>query len=499
MNKIVTLLIIACLFIGCRPKMENSLGSTSKDQTDWIYHVDSLLMPFWMSNEALGNPPGKYPAYRYPDGSAIDPTNLDYTILVPEYQQFYMENTDSLRRDFIRVKSRQIYGYCIAFHLTGNEKYLENAKLGLDFLIDNGAYKDGSIVSFWDKEGNPKPDIYQRNSQDLAYGLLGPSIYYYLTRDPSILKIILETNRFYWNAYYEKSELRENTKLFAWVLKDFEGDSIQNKRLIAPLDQLNAYTLLTAQIVPDSLSAEFEEKVKVLANSIKDNFYSEKYNIFWSRLNNKEFGGNTDFAHSIKTFWMLYVSAKTYGDRTMENFAFNGAQKLLKSAYLKNEGRWASNYLDESLELDKSLFAWHCSELDQMAATLSFKDTTFYSKYLKQTFPYFEKNMIDSENKSTYWGRSAEGNIIEIGFRSGWHISNFHDMERALIGYLSTANYYGDDIKLYYAFNKNNTPENTIIKPYYYDAEIKELNKYKFNNPILSNLVKYHVIFDKIN
>ena len=119
------------LFLGCGQKKDNSLKSISETKIDWTYHVDSLLMPFWMSNNALGNPPGNYPAYRYSDGSAIDPTNLDSTLLVPDYQQFYMENTDSLRRDFIRVKSRQIYGYCIAFQLTGNEKYLEYAKLGL--------------------------------------------------------------------------------------------------------------------------------------------------------------------------------------------------------------------------------------------------------------------------------------------------------------------------------------------------------------------------------
>jgi len=488
-----------CLFLGCGPKKDKSLKSISETKTDWIYHVDSLLMPFWMSNNALGNPPGNYPAYRYSDGSTIDPTNLDYTLLVPEYQQFYMETTDSLRRDFIRVKSRQIYGYCIAFHLTGNEKYLENAKLGLDYLIHRGAYKEGSVVSFWDNEGVPKPKIYQRNTQDLAYGLLGPSIYYYLTRDPNILKIILETNRFVWEEYYEKSELKENTKLFAWVREDFEADSTQLKELIAPLDQLNAYILLTAQIVPDSLSAEFLGKVSTLANSIKDNFYSEKYNIFWSSLNNKKIGGNTDFAHSIKTFWMLYVSAKMSGDQALEDFAFKGAEKLLNTAYLKEKGTWASNYLNESLELDKGLFAWHNAELDQMAATLSFKDTTFYSKYLLQTYTYFEKNMIDHKNKGTYWGRSDEGNVIEIGFRSGWHMANFHDMEHALIGYLSTANYFGEDIKLYFAFNKNVVLEKSIIKPYYYNAEIKKLKQTKFDDPILSELIKTQVIFNKIN
>ncbi|MBE9489036.1 MAG: hypothetical protein IMY67_01970 [Bacteroidetes bacterium] len=499
MNKIVLLLIIICLFLGCRPNMDNSQKTISQTKTDWIYHVDSLLMPFWMSDDALGNPRGNYPAYRYPDGRAIDPANLDYKFLVPEYQQFYMDNTDSLRRDFIRVKSRQVYGYCIAFHLTGNEEYLVNAKLGLDYLIKKGVYDDGSAVTFWDKEGNANPRILQRNTQDLAYALLGPSTYYYLTRDPEILNMVLDVNRFVWKEYYENSELKENTKLMAFVREDFESDNTQQKELLAPLDQLNAYLLLMARIVPDSLSEEFLGKASILAHSMKDNFYSEDYNIFWGRLNKKGMDGHTDFAHSIKTFWMIHVTAKLTDDKALENFAREGAKKLLETAFIKENGSWASKYIDESLELDRSAFAWHNAELDQMAATLSFEDTSYYSKYLEHTYPYFEKYMIDYENKGTYWARLEDGEVVKLGFRSGWHMANFHDLEHALIGYLSTANYYGDDIELHFAFDQNINPENEKVKPYHYDAEVREMNKSEFKNLLLSNLSKTKVIFDRIN
>ena len=499
MRHLSIFLVSMYLLLKCSPVQDHLQTASSENKIDWIHHVDSLIMPFWMSEEALGNPPGNFPAYRYPDGSAVDPSNPDYARLVPEYQQFYMGSADSLRRDFIRVKSRQIYGYCIAFHLTGNERYLENAKRGLDYLIENDVYADSSVVSFWGREGLPQPGKYQRNAQDLAYGLLAPSIYYYLTRDPDILKILLTTNRFVWDAYYEQADLKASTKLFAWVRENFESDSTQQKELIAPLDQLNAYTLLLAQFVPDSLSSELTARVRILAHSIKDNFYSEKYNLFWSSLNTKRIGGNTDFAHSIKSFWMLYVSARLIGDTDLETFASTGAQRLLNTAYQKGEGRWVSNYRDESMELDKSIFAWHCAELDQMAATLSFRDTSIYTTYLKQTYSYFEEKMIDHTNKGTYWGRSAEGDIIEVGFRSGWHMANFHDMEHALIGYLSTAHYFGDDIKLYFAFGKRIDPETSVIKPYYYAAEIRELKQMEFDTPVFSDLVKTQVIFDNIH
>lgn len=109
------IILLICLS-SCAELTENS-KSVSANKIDWKYHVDSLLMPFWMSADALGETAGNYPAYRYSNGKAIDPTKLDYEILNPDYHQFYMANTDSLRRDFVRVKSRQIYGYCIAYHM----------------------------------------------------------------------------------------------------------------------------------------------------------------------------------------------------------------------------------------------------------------------------------------------------------------------------------------------------------------------------------------------
>ncbi|TNE56936.1 MAG: hypothetical protein EP344_11670 [Bacteroidetes bacterium] len=493
-RKLPAFLGILCLLFGCRPQHQ----PVKDHKTDWIYQVDSLLMPFWMSADAVGNPPGNFPAYRYPDGRAIDPKQIDWSILSPEYTQYYLGNTDSLRRDFIRVKSRQVYGYCIAYHITGNEAYLVHARQGLDYLISKGVYRDSSAVSFWDKDGLAQPERLQRNTQDLAYALLGPATYYYLTRDPAMLDLVLQVHNFVWREYYEKSDLQENSKLMAWVRENFEGAGTQNKELLAPLDQLNAYLLLVAGIAPDSLHRELGDRAGILAHSIHDNFYNPELNIFWSGLNQKSLDGDTDFAHSIKTFWMLYTTAKLTQDKDLENFARGGAEKLLDLAYLKESGSWASKYADTTLKLDRNTMAWHQAELDQMAATLSFEDTVFYSRYLVHTYPYFEEYMIDHKNGGTYWGRMEDGKILEVGFRSGWHMANFHDLEHALIGYLSTANYYGDAITLYYAFDRTVDPENEKVKPYHYYAPILEIERSDFQDPLLSGLTKMKVIFGTI-
>lgn len=196
---------------------------------------------------------------------------------------------------------------------------------------------------------------------------------------------------------------------------------------------------------------------------------------------------------------MLYIAANYIHDESLAAFAKKGADQLLKTAYLEETGSWASRYMDSTLVLDKNIMSWHCDELDQMAATLSFQDTSYYSKYLKQTYSYFEKNMINHTVGGTHAGRTALGEILDLGFRTGWHAANFHDLEHALIGYLSTANYFGDDIVLYYAFEELKIPNKSKIQPYHYNAEIKDISSQSFKNTSFGNLSKQKISFGNIH
>lgn len=491
---IVLVLDIICI-TGCMP-IDKNKNIEAHREIDWIYQVDSLIMPYWMSAEAIGNPTGNFPAYRYNDGRIIDHNNLDYSILNATYTKYYMNNTDSLRRDFLRVKSRMIYGYCMSYHMTGNEEYLVIAKRSLEYLKQNGAFAENSAVSFWDIEGNPRPEIHQRNTQDLAYALLGPTAYYYLTRDAEVLELILSIHQFTWEKYYEQSDLKENTKLMKWVLEDFEGDNSYTKDMIGPMDQLNAYLLLLARTVPDSIADKLKNRSKILAYSLKDNFYSKDYNIFWGRLDNKTFNApNTDFGHSIKTFWMIHVAAKLNSDQELENFAEEGAKNLLRTAYREN-GSWYSKYKNTSLDRDANIFGFQYMELDQMAATMSFSDTSIYSNYLKYTYPYFEEHMIDYKYKGLNDALTANGKPDMLGFKAGWFGGNFHGMEHALIGYLSTANFNEQDIELYYAFAQD--PGRDKIEPYHYTADIVEIETSDFQDSNLDGLTKNKITFQNI-
>jgi len=499
--RIRLLLFVACmLFIlqACK-KTEQPISVTMPNpDIDWIYQVDSLLMPYWMTEEAKGIPVGNFPTYRYRDGKMVDRSKFDFASIPDMLAPFVIVQTDSFKRDYLRIKSRQTYAYGVAFHLTGNETYLNLAKKGVDYLLEHGEYQTGSPVTYW-QDGHAFPKPKQRNTQDLAYSLTGLAMYYYLTRDEEVLNAILKVKNYVFENYYEQSTLSENSKLMMWVLEDDENGTIQDKQLLAPLDQLNAYSLFITPFLPDSLSTIFKNDVKNLAYSLKDNFYNEKYNVFWANLDNKKIE-ETDFGHSIKSLWMCYLTGNLVVDDNLSNFAKSKALLLLKTAYLEESGSWAEQYLDSTLNLNRNDNWWGHAELDQMTATLSLADTSLYSKYLKQTYDYWEKHMIDHEFKETWLGLDEDGIPLFPDLPKAFHWKNgFHSLEHALIGYLSTANYYGENPTLYYAFKKDGQPESQKIKPYYYNADIEQLSTEDFERDYFGGLQKTKVIFKNLH
>lgn len=481
------------LFINC-DRDEKRL----KPDINWKYQVDSLLMPFWMTSEAFGQPVGNFPTYRSSEGLVMDKTKINFNKLSEIENFLFVGGTDSLQRDFLRMKSRQTYAYGVAYHLTGNEAYLKLAKLGTEYLLENGEYTHGAPVSFW-KGGIGMPEKKQRNAQDLAYSLTGPTFYYYLTRDEEVLNAILKVKEYIFKEYYKPMPQDESTNHFIWVKKDFEYDTKNRIELVAQLDQLNAYMLMITPLLSNDKKERFKEEMKEICYLLKDKFYNQNFNVFRGDLNAELFeAGHSDFGHTIKTFWMLYQIGQLVEDHELTAFAKQKGSELLAAAYVHKNEAWSWRYEDDTLKRNEGNIWWIFAELDQMAATLSFRDTTMYSTYLKQTYKYWDKHFIDKENKETWMALYDDGKVVSKFGKAGMYKNAYHSLEHALIGYFSTANYYNTDITLYFAFEKGVDMTNHEVNPYYYSAEITGSKEFDFTDESLGEFQGREVVFKNI-
>ena len=287
----------------------------------WRQHVTDELLPFWTTPDALGTPVGNFPTFRCNDGTL---PRRDAPCLELARPPRWMAG--DMNKDFTRMKSRQTFLYGVAFHITGDERYLAYARAGVTWLRAHAYERDtGSAVSYW-IDGVPGPPLDQRTAQDLAYAQVGLALYYYLTRDRDVLADLVRLERMVMTRYWAPSAEPPGGML-RWVLADGDtpGDA-KREELVSQLDQINAYMLLLAPLIEDEATARaWRHDLVLLARVVKDRFFAPEHGMFWGTLqapDSRTLGSrHTDFGHSMKSLWMLYLTGALTGERDLIDFA----------------------------------------------------------------------------------------------------------------------------------------------------------------------------------
>jgi mannose/cellobiose epimerase-like protein (N-acyl-D-glucosamine 2-epimerase family) len=441
---------------------------------EWVTHIQEDLLPYWTTPAALGTPIGNFPTFRGNDGSTIDPKNIPKEVRDIAIGETWLLNRTG--RQYTRTMSRQVYAYCVAYHMTGDERYLRYAKLGLDYLFTNMVDKDGVFYS-WTENGVPGPEhASQRISQDMAYALMGPAMYYYLTRDQDVLAVILKTEKYIFDTYRDGNGLR-------WINEPFtdleETHLPTQKELVSQLDQINGYMLLMTTVLEGKEKDVWLSQMKMLADTMKNDYYDAELNQFWGRIDADEYKRlgqpHVDFGHTIKTLWMMLEIGERFGDTDLRDFALRNMPRVFREAYSKDYGTWIEKKL-EGGTLGTDRIWWLHDEMDQAAATMSLTDVS-YMKYLIPAYRYWFFEFVDQKGKEVWHGLTGPpGKPGEPMFMKAHLWKNaFHDFEHALVGYITCQSVRGEPVKLYYAFE--NPPAEQTIQPYLFAATIGHIEQ----------------------
>lgn len=157
----------------------------------WKLHVRDQIMPFWMMPSAKGRTEkSPFPSYRCRGGAAYGEGGCDFADLKRINRQVRIRDkhdgpfewltgpeNELLSRNYIRMHSRQTYAYGVAYHLTGDPKYLKLAHRGVEWLLANAGDKNHGGSYTYLKHGTPDSDYKLRTSQDQSYSLLGLAFY----------------------------------------------------------------------------------------------------------------------------------------------------------------------------------------------------------------------------------------------------------------------------------------------------------------------------------
>lgn len=449
-----------------------SVLETLPSSQRWHTHLTNELMPFWMVEEAKGCPHGNFPTYRTNEGKLFDPYHPPIEFRTP------VDGIVWLDRQHIRTQARQTYVYGVAYHVTGDRTYLQLARDGVDFFLEHALDPDGCPYEYLltQENGHGAPNLKQRTSQSMAYALMGIGFYYYLTHDPKLLDPIISIKNAIFSTY-----LNKHLDLFQWVLEPSpDGDTPDQKELVAQLDQIFAYMIWLTPALPLGIREKWFADMDHIAKIIISQFYGPQHQLFWGSItsvDNERYGQpHTDFGHSVKTFWLLHQLGKMRGDLFLNTFGADHAAHILSEAFLE-DGTWA-RMLKPSGAHDCDKEWWICAVLDQTAATLALLDPGFAS-YLTSTYACWFDYMVDKEHGEIwhYVDWQTKKPVMSFPKQHAWK-NGEHSLEHMLVAYITTHQLHRETLPLYYALENQDDP----VQPYSFlarEAGRKQLNAHE--------------------
>lgn len=373
----------------------------------WQEHAN-LLGKYWLHPDALGTPVGNFPTWRCNDGTLRNQKACPPETSIPKWGR------EAMQFDFLRMQSRQTFGYGALYNLTGNPKYLELHQAGVKHILSAMDPEGGFKLLF--KDGKPvnEPRL-TRTTQDLPYAIIGLAMNAYLTHDPKIIDVIMKTQKYIYDTYYDEKE-----GLLRWVLEDFAplNNRKEQLELVAELDQMNAYLILCWRLVPEAKTQEWSNVIKRTVDIINAKFYDKKHNRFQGCIDNESCydeatGRHMDYGHSCKAFWMEYLAACGLDDPKLKAFAEKGMLETLNKAFDAENQSWYENVTHAPASW------WVYAELDQAALTLALEG--------KYDMPKTLFTWINDRTDKEY------GEILSRMKTNLWR-SAFHSTEHALIG-----------------------------------------------------------------
>jgi len=356
-------------------------------------------------------------------------------------------------KKYPRMISRIIFGFCAAYLLSGEDKYLEFAKHGIDYLINYGWDKENSgWFTYIDESG--EPDNWDKDLFDQTYCNLGPVFYYFVTHDKNVLSFVEKTHK----LMQEKAWDKKYGGYYSKVAKNWEKTT-SKKSFNAQIDTCTAYLIYYYLATRDE---KLLKDLKVLSDIVIKNmfdpnsgFIGEYYDESWKSLDNSLLAG-----HNLKTGWVLIRMYYLTGNKKYLETAQKIAHAQIKYTWDKKNYGWFYRFERKNpASIDDSKDWWTQEEGNNLMIYLYYATgNNDYLEKFKSGTNFWDKYFIDKKYGECYQTLAADGTPTNK-VKGTLYKSAYHSMEQALFLYLYLSLYIKKEEAILY-FNLTNDNEN---------------------------------------
>ena len=423
----------------------------------WLRHLREDLLPYWEMPEALGTPVGNFPTFRDQQG------RLD-----PERGTFRG----------ISTLARGVYGYSVAFHLTGDERYLTYARAGLEWLEEHGfdAARGGWYRNITET-GDPVDPTDDKPLFDLASLGMAYGMYFNVTREPWAEAGLLGVRDLIFSQYHNPVTNRFFDARTADMSRtvDLGGNGRDIVNVLVPGTALllpNADLLTTP-----ARRAQFRDDLRMVTQALLGqhrNQTSPETWWFWGRTG--RIGDHdtlqTDFGHTIKSHEMIHNVNQVLADRPWDALAPD-RDVLLAKAWDESAARWHDDLVGfESGAVEPDSQWWVHNEADQTLAALDLREDFARSEWLARSAQGWLDTFVDPVFPHETWTRPLRDGTFPgegAAAKSARGKNMYHVFEHVLVMYLHGRAMEGVPATLHYAL-----PEDVALtaesEPYWFDA-----------------------------
>ena len=434
-----------------RPVPEILAGDT------WLRHLREDLLPYWELPDALGTPLGNFPSFRDSQGR-LDPDRGTFR--------------------GVSTLARGVYGYSVAFHLTGEQRYLTYARAGLQWLEGHGFDEArGGWYRNLTESGDPVDPEDQKQLFDLASLGMAYGMYFNVTREPWAEAGLLGVRDLIFSLYHNPANNRYFDARTADMSRtvDIGGNGRDIVNVLVPG---TALLLPNADLLTDSarrvqFRTDLRRVTQALLGQHRNDVSPETW-WFWGRTGRIGEHGSlqTDFGHTIKSHEMIHNANQVFADRPWDNLTAD-REILLAKAWDESADRWHDDLVDfESGAVEPDSQWWVHDEADQTLAAVNLHEDFVHAAWLARSAQSWLDTFVDPLFPHETWSRPMrDGSFPSEGAaeKTARGKNMYHVFEHALVMYLHGRAMEGAPAELHYAL-----PEDVALtaeaEPYWFDA-----------------------------